>query len=916
MVTGRRCVVLLAVTALACASLASVHAEQKHSGYELGLDRRAVSPDSSTNFSTPALSSNGGWGIEIWSSAAAGIRKMFQGSFGSKDSSVTAQRILMGYIRSLVLMGFLILSAFASIAVAIIVSCFCLGKPRKSMSLGDQDRTYVSIGAVVVSTFAIFVCIITGIRGSAYLTTSINTFSDTLTVVPLHVRSSLDKVPRIINDTVDVLSSNLNNTIDAGVFMAVDVQRMARALGSYDSINGPGTNLLDSLRILTWLVGNFTANTTEMNSLAVNISVDSNTFYRDLAYLQRNITQINLSWASIANPTLRFELLEKLPTVNSTPEVSTLSNSVTASSSNAITPASQTLSSLPDFPGIYATIDPLFQNVSDTINNLARNYTDGPKIEIGEKILEAGRKARVESVNVTVDIQEDVDGWKNDIMRYLDDGKGGGILYYNGIRAVVTALLFASAGLMITLIVVSIFVKKPIIVSIALPNMAILTFLFLVIGAVFFMLAVILSDVVTEKGAVITSLSKNNMVENFFVGRDQCIENPTKSLVSFARQVGVNTDALNLTMAAAPSIEALNLSAIANLNFSTILPPALSIFRNQSIPALFSSLNSTLRLDLFAPLRSSNLSILLQSIENIKITTNSFRGGPSNYTNRMVSIPAGAAVTAADLQGFDRALSNVVLMTESVERSVRGVEDGVRRIVRMVDYMAEGVRIGQNVGESVPVYLNATLNLLNQFSQEINQNVGPIIVISTWFNTTHDRHQVNRYAPIAKRMLYDSINSDYEKAISELPCNVLAADTVVLQDSVCVGVNESFDIMCENGKRRKFGKAEYTIKETRHADDLLPSDDIYTPEWNTGNHPLGSNDTFEEPTSRSANYAESYDHQPPSPVLSSMSAVRGRPGPVTLVTSNGDEIRVMPSRRASDVPRKARSPSVANYFKE
>ncbi|KAI8831252.1 hypothetical protein BC829DRAFT_116046 [Chytridium lagenaria] len=563
--------------------------------------------------------------------------------------------------------------------------------------------------------------------------------------------------------------------------------------------------------------------------------------------------------------------------------------------------------------------------------------------------MSSGLKASTESVNSTAAFQEDVEEWRRVVAKYMDDGKGGGVLYYNGIRAIVTPLLFASAALMMILIVTSTVVKVPFLVHIALPNITILTFLMLLIGAGFFAVAVVLGDgchlVVQERGAVLSNMYNTKTVENFFAARDQCLSDPSRSLVQFASQIGVNMEAINLTVAAAPTIDELDLSKFPRLNLTDIIPGTVTAFREQSITELFTSINETLGLNFFAPLRTFNFTTTQRSLATLKASLAPFIGSPSDYASTQIStVPNSTTVLRDfDLDEFDVIVRNIIALQSGLERNVNAIVEAIEKTIDAVNGMSIGIERGQSAGGGVPVYLNATLALLNQFSDEVNRNIP-------------------RFTPVAKSMLYEIVNANYERALAKLPCENLASETLVLQQSVCVGISESFDIMwfafmacgvslliclsclgCitnrlvtgippwsqtikrdasmstistssgtlfNDGRRRKFGKAEYTLKPVKNADDLLP-EDVYSPEWATTHQPFGSGDTFSDQPPI-APVAEFNERMPPSPVLSSASAARGRQ---ILVAPLPGEIRGRSSRRTSDVPKGVNS-SMANYFKE
>ncbi|KAI8831251.1 hypothetical protein BC829DRAFT_449439 [Chytridium lagenaria] len=138
------------------------------------------------------------------------------------------------------------------------------------------------------------VCLITGSRGSAYLTTSITTLNETITVIPSNIRASLQRVPAVIDETV--ARYRLTSTI-----RLITVWR------------DRGELLMEGFKMLTDLVVAFAKNTTDVNEYAGTIGNNSDAFNRDLLFLNRNITLLNSIFNSTSNRTLRFELRTKLP---------------------------------------------------------------------------------------------------------------------------------------------------------------------------------------------------------------------------------------------------------------------------------------------------------------------------------------------------------------------------------------------------------------------------------------------------------------------------------------------------------------------------------------------------------------------------------------------------------------------------
>ncbi|KAJ3108569.1 hypothetical protein HDU97_000851 [Phlyctochytrium planicorne] len=741
---------------------------------------------------------------------------MFQGTLSSKRAdNITAFTIIMAYIRSIVVSAFMIVLAISSIPIGIIVSKCCIGKPRKTVTLEDQDRTYVSIGAIVGTTFAVYVCIVTGIRGSMNLTTSIRSVDNAVDVIPSHVNRTLNRVPTVINDAIGNLATDVNKTIDTGVFMNIDVPTLVSALGTSDS-SGPANSLLGGLQVLAYLVTNFTANTTLVTYYASNVSSSADSFNRDLVYLQRNITLLNNAFTSPVNRNIQFELKIDIPTIASTSTITIIASNLNAAVSTAIGPTNANLQSLPNYPSLLATATPVMNDLNGTILSLIQNTTASPKADISSKILVSGQRAQTQAGNVTDDISAKVDDFRINLARYFDDGKGGGILYYNGIRGIVTPLLLASAGLFVTLIVLATIIKVPMIVSVSLPNITMLSFLLLVIGSLFFLTAVILSDgcylVFQDKSSFISSVANFNAtsLQNFFTERDQCISDPTRSLITFAKRIGVNTDGLNITVAAAPSIESLDLSSIPNINFANVIPTTVSAIQAQNIPDLFAKLNSTLRLDLFAPIGNNNLTNIQQSIRNLKTALAPFTGTPDTYASLLNSTPNGTVLGANDVQDFDRLVKNAIALQTSLERNINLITDSLAKTLDVVNGMSAGIAVGQ---------------------------------------------------------------------------------------------------------------ADYTIKATTHADDLLVAEDVYRPEWPTAHHNFGSADTVTDglATPRRQFDQGSRDGVPPSPVLSSMTAARGRPIRTRVLPPDEDEILVTDvsggeREEEDEKERRTRKPSYGNYF--
>ncbi|KAJ3163995.1 hypothetical protein HK101_000547 [Irineochytrium annulatum] len=749
---------------------------------------RPVGASNGTGSAAPPPDPNS-YGMDIWQSIAAGLRQSVDATLVFGNGTTPAQ-MAQSQVRLLVACAVFVLFGALCIPVWLFVSTRCMGRPRAEdkVDLENHDKRYMAVGVLAGAAAAVAVCAITGIRGSASFNDSVIALNGSVAGLLDDVNTTIGSIPDVIDRSTYELSYGLNLTVDAVIYAAINVTVVEAALGSPRTGPGPGYTLIQDIRTLADISTNLTANGTYIDALVKRLVEVVGNLTIEFQQLNGNLSAMNGVFNS-TNPPFQYQLTQKLPIFNVN---TTLGNATdilnTARNNPLMTPITQVLGAIPNFTSIYSSVAPTFYNLTAVVDGVISGKTRGIKGTISTQIDAAGVTAQNQSAGFVQKVDPILEQIRNMSVAIFEsggDGGGGGAVRYAAIMETVMIVVLVLSGVMMLAVVLSVVWKFPMGLRLTLFEVALLAMICFVAGAVLFAMAYLVGQgcyMFEQKNSTLVAqfdASAGASFKAFVAGRDKCISDPSRSLLSFADDLGTNlTNQINFTNYAMSAFDSFNLNAIQSINITDFLPAMSSPLLNDSTTAIINGLTGALDVSPFAQLGALNLTAIRDAAVNISATLASLlssAGQPS--ASGFTVTPSSAGPLAENEMGQFLTTWNATLGL--LGNVIQGVGDLIVAVHTFSDIVAgveNGILSGADLSMTMPALFNSTEQILTFYAGQVVQNVTAVV-------------------PNAKSLLLGFTNNEFDRAASSLPCHGIMSDTMTVQDGVCKSMSESLDIL-------------------------------------------------------------------------------------------------------------------------
>ncbi|KAJ3073944.1 hypothetical protein HDU98_000246 [Podochytrium sp. JEL0797] len=406
---------------------------------------------------------------------------------------------------------------------------------------------YVTVFSLCMTSFGIMVALTTGFQANGQFSQFVASIPIQAAAVSRDANFQLIQIPSVLQTTLSNFSTNLNNTIDS------EVARLNTPTAQLVvPVTQLQTQLLEFQQLTKWLNDTLPA-------LDANLTLLYNQLQNLQSSLQNSTTQLTALNGIFGSGIQGSKITFQLKTKQSIPPAALGVQFTTALTNLGPMVSNPQLGvRVSGFLASFPNLTQIQQQLSTVLNQSSSGGIQD-LISAPVKQLVAEKVGNSSAVAVST-VQTFVGNLSASVLQanttFSDSFDSYGVARWDYIRGILVSLVLSCAALAAFVVIVSVVARWVGGIKMILPQLAFVSFLALVLGAVLFAAAVAVGQ----------------EIQNFMVARQTCLNRTAAGgLLDFAVTMGVDPNLVNFTIRANPIIQRLDLSTDLKLNLTQIM---------------------------------------------------------------------------------------------------------------------------------------------------------------------------------------------------------------------------------------------------------------------------------------------------------------------------------------------------------
>ncbi|KAJ3218915.1 hypothetical protein HDU67_003554 [Dinochytrium kinnereticum] len=688
----------------------------------------------------------GGGGIEIWGSIAKSFRKILRGGkFGIPE----------GFIKS-----------------------------GGGFDIAVVQKAYLFTAIVIAAGIGF----ITGIRGNTLLDKGLNDFKH---AVDITINDTLEIVvvfPQVVNTSLLSVTNGVVGVLDLSA-AAVKPSELAKTVGSVSESSGLVNDFSVALKIVTPVLKDLNTFASNADGAVGDLENRAQTIEASLSSLKTTIDTLNgvytfqgVTFKRSTPFPLDAALVSKFSTI-----LTQLSRAKQLDFRVSDAFATSGFSDLGDYVADAEAMIALLQDLSGAVTKAMLKKAELASGPIRTQMKKFSNEINYEAGDASSKLRTTLLDADKNIDNMFASGSIGGVVQ-NNLQKFFFFLFVAGIAIAGGVMLIIMF-RAPRVLKGFLIAVVIGAFLFLAFAGVFLLLTVVFSDFCGEIDDVVTSKPEKSTLwgtpfeylpKLFYYRENSCIKQDL-GLVRFGYQMGAFPENIaNLTRAVTPTVNGFDLSLFAFLTTPEYWLPS----SRTAVDSVSSALSSFLRARAFEPWKTMGDNDVSASTADITTLSNTVNSDIAdiNTNTASTSTPPQFTVTTGTLTYEAVAASPYFLTLQGLPIILTSLLGNLNDFLVQYQPLITAAKNINTNGQSAVNQYPTIPNLFSQVASGLDDYSG--------YETNTNLRPFEETMKFNMLVAVEAARNQFESA---LPCKVLAKDTNVIQDSICLATLTGVD---------------------------------------------------------------------------------------------------------------------------